>query len=369
MEITAAVARKPRSEFQIEALELDEPGPGEALVRVVASGLCHTDISAINGNFPIPLPAVFGHEGAGEVVAVGPDVTKVRLGDHVVMGWPWCGTCRNCRAGEPRYCLNLEHALWSGSRLLGPRAGEPALHDSQGVAVRSHFFGQSSFATHALSWADHLVVVPREAPLELLAALACGLGSGAGAVMTALRPGPGTSLAVFGAGAVGLAAVMAAALSPATTIVVIDRHDERLSLALDLGATHVVNADAEDAVAAVHRFCGGPADFALECTGVLVRQAVDSIGMLGTCVLLGGGPAGSEFTLDHRSTLWGKRIVGNLGGGGRSEQIIGALTTLYLQGRFPIDRLVRRYSMTDINLAVEDVRAGRTIKPVLVMDR
>jgi aryl-alcohol dehydrogenase len=174
---------------------------------------------------------------------------------------------------------------------------------------------------------------------------------------------------VFGAGAVGLAAVMAAALSPATTIVVIDRHDERLSLALDLGASHVVNADAEDAVAAVHRFCGGPADFALECTGVLVRQAVDSIGMLGTCVLLGGGPAGSEFTLDHRSTLWGKRIVGNLGGGGRSEQIIGALTTLYLQGRFPIDRLVCRYSMTDINLAVEDVRAGRTIKPVLVMDR
>jgi aryl-alcohol dehydrogenase len=235
--------------------------------------------------------------------------------------------------------------------------------------VHSHFFGQSSFSTHSLTWADALVVVPDDAPLELLGPLACGISTGAGAVFHTVRPGPGASLVVYGAGAVGLSAVMAARLSPATTVIAVDRHPARLALAAELGATHTVDATEADPVAEVHRICGGPADYALECTGVVpvVRQAADSVGMLGTCVLIGGAPAGAEFSLDHVTTLWGKRIVGTLGGSGRSEALIGTLVDLHRQGRFPFDRLVRTYALADVEEALEASARGDVLKPVLTM--
>ena len=369
MRVTAAVVDELHGPFRIEELELDEPGPGEALVKVTATGICHTDVITRDGDLPMPFPAVLGHEGAGEVVAVGDGVTAVRPGDHVVLGWPSCGACRNCRDGEPRYCARLGEAVCGGSRLLGPRAGETALRRADGSRVHSHFFGQSSFATHALTWAESLVVVPKDAPLDLLGPLACGIATGAGAVFNTLKPGPGTSLVVYGVGAVGLSAIMAARLSPATTIIAVDRHASRLALASEFGATHTLGADEGDPVAEVRRICGGPADFALECTGVIpvVRQAVDSVGMLGTCVLIGGAPAGAEFTLDHLSTLWGKRVVGTLGGSGRSETLIGTLVDLHRQGRFPFDRLVRRYDLADIDEALEAAGRGDVIKPVLRM--
>ncbi|MGQ7296462.1 NAD(P)-dependent alcohol dehydrogenase [Quadrisphaera sp. KR29] len=368
MRITAAVVEALDADFSVEQLELDEPGPGEALVRVVATGMCHTDAITVHGDLPMPFPCVLGHEGAGVVEAVGAGVTGVAVGDHVVIGWPSCGTCAHCREGEPRYCARLGEAVASGRRLLGPRAGQPALHRGQEV-VHSHFFGQSSFATHALTWADSLVVVPREAPLELLGPLACGIATGAGAVFNTARPRPGESVVVYGAGAVGLSAVMAAALTPATRVVVVDLHENRLALARELGATHTVDAGAVDAVAAVQEVCGGPADFALECTGVIpvVRQAVDSVGMLGTAILIGGAPAGAEFSVDHLTTLWGKRIVGTLGGSGRSERLIGALVALHSQGRFPFDRLVKFFDLADIDAALAASRSGATIKPVLRM--
>ncbi|BEL05368.1 NAD(P)-dependent alcohol dehydrogenase [Actinoplanes sichuanensis] len=369
MKVKAAVVDELDGPFRVTDLDLDEPGPGEALVRIVATGICHTDAITRHGDLPMPFPSVLGHEGAGEVIAVGAGVTSVRPGDHVVIGWPSCGTCRNCRDGEPRYCARLGEALCGGGRLLGPRAGETALRRADGVAVHSHFFGQSSFATHALTWADALVVVPPEAPLDILGPLACGIATGAGAVMNTLRPGPGASLVVYGVGAVGLAAVMAARLSPATRIIAVDRHPQRLALAAELGATDTIDATDGDPVAEVHRLCGGPADFSLECTGVVpvVRQAVDSVGMLGTCVLIGGAPAGAEFSVDHLSTLWGKRIIGVLGGSGRSETLIGTLVELHRQGRFPFDRLVRFYDLEDIDKALEDSHRGGVLKPILRM--
>jgi aryl-alcohol dehydrogenase len=368
MLITAAVVEEVGAPFALQQVELDEPGPGEALVRMVAAGICHTDEITRHGDLPMPFPGVLGHEGSGVVEAVGAGVTNVRPGDHVVIGWPSCGTCRHCRDGEPRYCDRLGEALCGGHRLLGPRAGQSALHRPEGE-LHSHFFGQSSFATYSLTWADALVPVPADAPLELLGPLACGIGTGAGAVFNTLRPGLGTSLVVYGVGAVGLAAVMAAALSPATTIIAVDRHPQRLALARELGATHTIDAGTTDPVAAVHEICGGPADHALECTGVIavVRQAVDSVGMLGTCVLIGGAPAGAEFSVDHLTTLWGKRIVGTLGGSGRSATLIGGLIELYRQGRFPFDRLVRWYDLDRIEDALADARSGQVLKPVLRM--
>jgi len=363
-QITAAVVEELDGPFVLQQLDVDDPGPGEVLVRLVATGICHTDGLARHGDLPFPLPGVLGHEGAGRVAAVGPGVTGFAEGDPVVIGWPSCGVCRNCLAGEPRYCLRLGEALAGGGRL----GGGSALHRSSGP-VASHFFGQSSFATHSLTTAAALVRVPDHLPLELMGPLACGLSTGAGAVFTTAQPKPGSALVVFGVGTVGLAAIMAARSSPATRIIAVDRHDARLALARELGATDTVNAATDDPVAAVHDLCRGPADTALECTGVVsvVRQAADCVGMLGTCILIGGAPAGAELTLDHISTLWGKRVVGILGGGGRSGELIPALMELYEQGRFPIDRLVEYFELDSIGAALDASYAGAVVKPIIRM--
>ncbi len=366
MRITAAVVDERDGPFRVEDVELDEPGPGEVLVTVAATGICHTDGLARHGDLPFPLPGVLGHEGAGVVAAVGAGVETVSEGDPVVIGWPWCGRCRNCLDGEPRYCARLGELLVGGGR---PDGGAAALRRLDGSPLHSHVFGQSSFATYALTSATALVPLPPSMPVELAGPLACGISTGAGAVLNTLRPGPGASLVVYGTGSVGLAAVMAARCTPATTIVAVDVHDSRLRLASELGATHTVNARTDDPVAAVLEICGGPADFSLECTGnvAVLRQAADSVGMLGTCVLIGGAPAGAELSLDHLTTLWGKRIVGTLGGSGRSTTLIGALVDLYAQGRFPFDRLVQWFALDQVEEALAASYAGDVIKPVLRM--
>lgn len=365
IDVTAALVRELDGPFVMVPLQLEDPGPGEALIRLVATGVCHTDGLARHGDLPFPLPGVLGHEGAGVVDRLGPGVTEVEVGDHVVIGWPSCGTCRNCRAGEPRYCGHLGELLGGGGR----PGGGPVLREPGGGSVSSHFFGQSSFATYSLAQAAALVPVPTELPLELLGPLACGVSTGAGAVFHTARPEPGSSLVVFGVGTVGLSAVMAAVNTPATRIVVVDRHPARLALARELGATHAVDAGVEDAVARIAEICKGPADYALECTGVVsvVRQAVDVVGMLGTCILIGGAPVGAEMTLDHLTTLWGKRVVGVLGGSGRSRELMTALIELHLQGRFPFDRLVRYFDLADVEKAMAASESGEVVKPILRM--
>jgi aryl-alcohol dehydrogenase len=365
MRITAAVVDGLHGRFDVRDVEIGEPGRGEVLVKVAAAGICHTDVAARDGDLPFPLPGVLGHEGAGTVVAVGEGVSEVREGQAVVIGWPWCGQCRACLAGEPRYCQSVFALASSGGR----QDGSSALREPDGQRLSSHFFGQSSFATHSLTYASSLVPVPDRLPVGLMGPLACGLATGAGAVFHAVRPLPGASVAVYGAGAVGLAAIMACLNSAATTIVAVDRHEPRLALAKKLGATHTVNTTQEDPVRAIRDICGGPADYAVECTGVVtvVRQVVDSVGMLGTCVLIGGTPDGAELSVDHASTLRGKSIVGVLGGGGRSTELIGALMDLYAQGRFPFDRLIEFFPLDRIEDAVEASRRGEVIKPVLTM--
>jgi Zn-dependent alcohol dehydrogenase len=365
MQITAAVVQELHGPFVVRDVELDEPGPGEVLVKVAATGFCHTDGIARHGDLPFPVPGVLGHEGAGTVAAVGTGVTSVHEGQAVVIGWPSCGACRNCQDGEPRYCLRLGEAIVGGHRLDGPSA----LRTRDGEPLASHFFGQSSFATYSLTTESALVPVPEGLPVEMMGPLACGLSTGAGAVFHTARPLPGASLVVYGVGTVGLAAIMAATNSPATTIIAVDRHASRLRMATEMGATHVVDAADTNVVEAINDICGGPADVALECTGVIsvVRQAVDSVGMRGTCILIGGAPAGAEFSVDHLSTLWGKSIVGTLGGSGRSLRLIGGLMGLYAQGRFPFDRLVEYFPLERIEEAVEASYSGDVIKPVLTM--
>ncbi len=369
MRINAAVFEKLGTPFDVAEVSIDSPGPGEVLVRIVASGVCHTDAIARDGDMPFPPPGVLGHEGAGVVAAVGPGVTSVSEGDKVVIGWPWCGQCRNCLDGQPRYCLQLGPLVLAGGRA----DGSTALRRLDGSPLHSHFFGQSSFATYSICAASSLVPVAADAPIEILGPLACGIGTGAGAVLNVLRPFAGSSLVVYGAGAVGLSAMMAARLTGATTIIAVDRLPSRLSLARELGATETIDVSSSsagaDPVSAVQEICGGPADFSLECTGVIsvVRQAADSVGMRGTCALIGGAPAGAAFSLDHMSTLWGKRVIGILGGEGRSVSLIGTLIALHRQGRFPYDKLVTSFPLESVNDALEASHAGDVVKPVLRM--
>jgi aryl-alcohol dehydrogenase len=366
MKITAAVLPELHAPFRIEEVELDEPQPGEVLVRIAAAGVCHTDGLAQHGDLPFPAPGVLGHEGAGIVEAVGEGADGLRVGDKVVIGWPWCGVCRNCLDGQPRYCYELGPLVAGGGR----PDGSTALRRADGSPLHSHFFGQSSFATHALAQASSLVVMPPEAPVDRLGPLACGIGTGAGTIFNALQPGTGSSIVVYGVGSVGLAAVMAAVCSGATTVVAVDKHAHRLRLARELGATETVDVTKTNPVEAVKEICGPQlADFSLECTGVLevVRQAIDSVGMRGTCALIGGAPTNAEFTVEHMTTLWGKRIVGILGGEGRSDSLITSLLALNRQGRFPYERLITTFPLSEVNEALEASYSGEVLKPLLTM--
>ncbi len=370
MKIDAYVVEEINAPFVRETLELDEPGPGEVLVKVKAVGVCHTDLNTQSGDMPLPLPGVFGHEGAGIVEQVGEGVTEVEVGDHVILGWPYCGTCRNCRRGEHRYCEHIGEGLLAGHRLIGPKAGASGYRREDGTPLSGHFFGQSSFANYSLTFASMVIKVDRDIPFELLGPLACGVTTGAGAVFNAAQPNPGDSVVIYGAGAVGLAAIMAATNTPATEIIAIDLHDSRLELALELGATHVINSKYTDAPTEIRRILGRTADFAIDCTGVIavIEEAADVVGMLGTLILVGGAPAEARFSVDHMRTLFGKRIVGTLGGSGNSQDLIPALLGLYKQGRFPFDRLVKTYDFGQLDTAIAEAASGDTIKAVLTLN-
>lgn len=368
MKIRALVVAAKDAPFKVEEIELAEPGRGEALIRIVAVGVCHTDAITRAGDMPMPFPCVLGHEGSGVVESVGPGVTTLAPGDKLIIGWPSCGECRNCLDGHPRYCLRTGDALVSGRRFKGELKGTSA-YSRNGQPINGHFFGQSSFATHSIVSADAVVKVDGDVPLDMLGPLACGIATGAGAVLNEARPRLGDSVLIVGTGAVGLAAIMAARNSGATKIIAADVHDSRLAMARDFGATHTINSRNLDLVEEVRKITGSTVDFAFDCTGVIkvIETLAETIGMLGTLVLIGGAPAGARFSLDHLSTLWGKRVIGVLGGGGRSGQLIPALVDLHAQGRFPFDRLIQYYEFDQIEQALEDSKSGKVIKPILRM--
>jgi aryl-alcohol dehydrogenase len=360
----AAVVESGGAPFTLSDVELDEPGPHEAVVRMVATGLCHTDLGVASGGLPFPLPGVLGHEGAGVVEAVGPSVTGVAPGDHVVLSFTSCGDCRNCRGGHPAYC-----ATWLPLNLIGGRRADGTSTISRdGEALGGHFFGQSSFAERALVDERSLVKVDPEVPLASIAPLGCGVQTGVGAVWNVLKPVTGSTVVVLGAGAVGLSAVMAAALTPATTIVAVDRVAERLSLAKELGATHTVNAAEADLGDALAVITGGQgADGVVETTGNVgvLRQGVDALAARGTLVVVGAPPFGTEVALDVNGLLGGKQVVGLTLGDAETQTFIPALVRLVKEGRLPLHRLISTYPFADIDQAVRDMSAGKTIKPVL----
>ncbi|WP_369174626.1 NAD(P)-dependent alcohol dehydrogenase [Streptomyces sp. R28] len=360
----AAVVESGGAPFTLSDVELAEPGPHEAVVRMVATGLCHTDLGVASGGLPFPLPGVLGHEGAGVVEAVGSAVTGVAPGDHVVLSFTSCGDCRNCRGGHPAYC-----ATWLPLNLIGGRRADGSSTISRGgEELGGHFFGQSSFAERAVVDERSLVKVDPDVPLESIAPLGCGVQTGVGAVWNVLKPVTGSTVVVLGAGAVGLSAVMAAALTPATNIVAVDRVGERLALAKELGATHTVNAAETDLAEALAGITGGQgADGVVETTGNVgvLRQGVDALAARGTLVVVGAPPFGAEVALDVNGLLGGKQVVGLTLGDAETQDFIPALVRLVKEGRLPLHRLISTYPFAEIDQAVRDMGAGKAIKPVL----
>src|SRR6516225_2090295 len=291
MQITAAVAREKFGRFSIESVELTDPRPDELLVKVVASGMCQTDQHGRDGYYNTPLPAVFGHEGAGIVLAIGSGVTSFAPGDHVVMSFPWCGTCANCRRQMAWHCqknFNL--------KMRGTRPDGSTLMSQNGKPVYSAFFQQSSFASHAIANERFAVKVRADAPLELLGPLACSGQTGAGAVLNSMRPEPGEALVVFGVGAVGLFGLLAGKIAGCEPIIAVDIHAERLALARELGATHAIaHTGRADVVAEIRKITGEGARFSLETSAqpAVFREAVESLMPGGTCILLGSARKGT----------------------------------------------------------------------------
>jgi aryl-alcohol dehydrogenase len=363
--IRAAVLRTPHQPLVFEDASLEMPRDNEVLVRMVATGVCHTDMVVRDQSMATPMPLILGHEGAGVVERVGRTVTTVAPGDHVVMTYAYCGLCAPCATGHPAHCQHMGELNFAGGRLDGTSSACDHDHGK----LHDHFFGQSSFATHAIANELNVVKVRKDVPLELLGPLGCGIQTGAGAVLNALRVRPGSSFVAFGAGAVGLAAVMAARVAGATTIIAADVNQARLQLALELGATHIVNSKEQDPVAEVRKLTnGGGADFTLECSGrpAVLRQAIDSLGILGTCGIVGATKEGTEVAFNVNDVMIpGRRIMGIVQGDVVSRTFIPELIKLFRQGRFPFDRLVKFYPFEQLNEAMADSESGVTIKPIL----
>ena len=364
--ILAAVMRQHAKPLTIETLTLEPPRADEVLVRMVAAGVCHTDIAMRDERPDFPTPSILGHEGAGVVEQVGAGVHKVKRGDHVVLSLMSCGRCRFCQRGEPSYC----DKQWALNFTCTREDGTLSAHGDEG-GVRNHFFGQSSFATYSLANERNVVKVPKSAPLRLLGPLGCGVQTGAGAVMNSLKVKAGESFACFGAGSVGLAAIMAARLVGAAPIIAVDVVDERLRMAKRLGATNVINAKERDPLPAIAKITSGSGlDYSLETSGLaaVFDQAVSALGMRGTCAFVTAGVE-PERTFDGRAFMArGKRIMGILEGDAVPDVFIPYLLGIHRQGRFPFDKLITFYPLRQINRAFADSRSGKAIKPVVVFD-
>lgn len=366
MEIKAAVLPAPKEKFEIDTIELDTAlQPGEILVKIVATGLCHTDIAIRDQYIPFPIPAILGHEGAGIVEKVGSSVTKVKAGDHVILAPASCGKCTYCKDGHPSYCEHFMSMNFGGKRV----DGSCPYHDHSGKEMGAMFFGQSSFATYSISAENNVVKVQNDVPLEILGPLGCGLQTGAGTVLNVFQPKAGESIVVAGVGPVGLAAIMAAKASGCTTIIAVDVHDNRLELAKELGATATINS--KNAV--VSETINGTLSpsgvhYAFDTTGRndVITQLVGSLRSMGRCALVGAGPT-ENLEIPNAVFTMGRSVEFVVEGDSVPDIFIPQLIEMYKKGIFPFDKLIKFYDLNDINQAVEDSEKGTTLKAIIRM--
>lgn len=362
---TAAVLHQRGGPFRIEPVTLADPGPGQLLVKVHACGICFTDVGVQNYEQGTPLPQVLGHEGAGVVLATGSGVSRVAPGDRVVLSYASCGACPRCTTAAPQYCSQFMALNYSGLLPDGsvPMAGPEG-------PVFGGFFGQSTFASHALAYERNTVKVDGDEPFATLAPLGCGMQTGAGTVWNSLAPRAGQSLAVTGTGSVGLAALMAAVDAGCSPVIAIDRNPERLALAQALGATHSILADGRDLAAAIRAIVADGLDFLVDTTGVgpVIRAGLEALTARGQLAMLAVTPPGTEITINPNVLLGGRHLRGAVEGDADPQAFIPRMLARHRAGRFPHDRLVTTFALAQINDAIAAMRDGRAIKPVLLMD-
>lgn len=364
----AAVVESVGAPFTIAEVQLDEPRADEVVVRMVSAGVCHTDLVVQGGGIPFTLPGVLGHEGAGVVVSVGDAVTRVQPGDKVLLSFDSCGHCANCRDGHPALCAEFApRNLVGGTRMDGS-----AVLTRGGEVVGGSFFGQSSFSSTALVRERSVVKVSddiSEDELAGLAPLGCGIQTGSGAVWNVLKPEPGSTIAVYGVGAVGLSAIFAAAQLPLKQVIAIDLVDSRLELSKEFGATATINAKTEDVAARLAELTGGAGlDYAVETTAntQVLSNAVLALRSKGTIGVIGApsepGAAAPIVVLD---ILFGKTIVGICEGDAETVTYVPALVELVRSGRFPLSKITKFYTLDQLNEAADDMHHGVTVKPIV----
>ncbi|MBD8216332.1 NAD(P)-dependent alcohol dehydrogenase [Erwinia persicina] len=367
MKITAAVINHVNAPYQLEPLELTALRDDEVRVKVVASGICHSDEALRVGDEEHFFPGVLGHEGSGIVEEVGRSVKGVTTGDHVVMSYAYCGCCDRCRQGQPSHCQH-----WGMLNAGGFRTdGSAVLLKPDGGKV-STMFSQSSFATHTHTRLNNLIVVDKSADLRLVAPLGCGLLTGSATVFNGLKPQPGSDIAIFGTGAVGMAAIMAAKIAGCRHIIAIDIHDTRLSLARELGATDILNSSKEEVVSAIASLTQGKGvNYAIDTTGLsaVMKSALDALATGGTLVPLAVTRHDLTFNPMRSLVASSRRVAGILMGNAIPQVSVPKLIEWHQRGWFPFEKLVKYYDFADINQARADSASGVTIKPVLIVDK
>ena len=366
MKTLAAVVTEIGKPLSLMELDIEDPRDDEILVRIVATGVCHTDLVVQAGMLPVPMPVTLGHEGAGVVEKIGSKVSKVKPGDHVVLSFNSCGSCASCSDKEPAYCYEFMPRNFGATR----EDGTTAL-SKENSPVHSNFFGQSSFATFSLCRELNAVKVPKTVDLSLLGPLGCGILTGAGAVINALPVKKGSSFVVFGTGSVGLSSVMAAQIQGASTIIAIDLNGDRLEMASKLGATHTFNPnETTDLVENIIELTTHGVTAALDTTGLpdVIRDAVLCLAPRGTCGILGACPPDFEVKLNELHFFsGGRKLIGIVEGSAYPDTLIPKLINYFEEGLFPFDRLVKFYDFEHINQAIEDSEKGKTIKAIVRM--
>lgn len=358
-----------KAPLRLQTIHISPLQQDEVLVEIAATGICHTDLSCIDGMLPITVPAVLGHEGAGVVLSTGSSVTHVAMGDKVLLSINTCQKCANCTAGHPNYCEEGMPRNFGGCRISdGSATVALTAEDGEKVSCFSSFFGQSSFSRRAVVDRSCVLRVSSETNLKLFAPLGCGVSTGVGCVLNTLDVKEGSSLAVFGVGSVGLSAVMAGGLRKAGTIIAVDLNPARLEIAKRLGATHVVDGNATDVVAELKKHAANGVNYALDCTG-----AAKVIETMMECLAVRGRAAQVGLTAPDKTVpikilqhlLKGQEYVGCAGGDCVPSKMLPYLMEQQRAGNFPLEEIVSYYDVKDHAKAFEDSRSGKAIKAVL----
>ena len=362
----AAIVRERNKPVSVEEVEVESPRRGEVMVKIAACGVCHSDFSAINGTIPMPPPLVLGHEAAGVVEEVGEGVEEIAVGDHVAIVWiPMCGRCRYCVEGRPALCDMGAKAVFTlpdGTSRLKDREGKPL----------NHYAGVAVMAEHATVHRDNLVKIGPAIPLDKAALIGCAVMTGVGAAINTAKVQPGSSVAVFGAGGIGLNVIQGAALAGAEKIIAVDLEDKKLEFAAVFGATHTINPKtAGDAVQNIMALTGGGAEYTFECIGnaKVIEQAFAATRKGGTCVVVGVAKMTDQVTLGAFLLPFQEKVLtGSMYGSARPSIDFPRLLNLYKSHRLKLDELVTAtYKIEEINRAFDDMQKGVNARGVILM--